>query len=148
MLGFQHRNHGVCHLLGRRRGNAVVLVTIFVAMMMGLSIVFFKKSSGRMDQTSNYLDNKDAQYDVEAAHSLAVAKLERALGDVDLLGRLRYVGGPTLETFNNLSNAYATDTTTAMEFLRDAFESQSYSAAGVQSSTHEFRSFATAFPST
>jgi len=115
-------------------------------MMMGLSIVFFKKSSSRMGQTSDYLDNKDAQYDLEAAHSLAVAKLERALEETDLIGRLRYVGGPVLETFNNLSNAYATNTNTAMEFLRDSFEAQSYSAAGVQSATHEFRSFATAFP--
>jgi hypothetical protein len=130
------------------KANAVLMVLFLVGLMMVLTLSFFRSSGDRLQSTNTYLDVTDARYRLESAHSLASAKLERAMSNIDLLGRLQFVGGPTLETFNNLSNTYASNPTTAMTFFRHLVASQSYSAGGIQNVNHEFANFDVAFPST
>src|SRR5436305_10290823 len=84
---------------------------------------------------------------MEAGYSVGSSKLKRAVDGMLLSSKLRYVSGPTYETFNNLSNTYATNTVTAQQFVRDLVTSQAYSGSGVLNSSSEFSNFDTAFPS-
>jgi hypothetical protein len=107
-------------------------------------VTFLGRSNMLLNMSGLQTDSKSTQYALESGHELAKNKIERAVSGMILNGKLKYLSGPTLETFNNISNTYAANPSA---FLQALITSQAYSVGGTLNSANEFANFATAFPS-
>lgn len=134
------------------RGAAIIVISMLIMLMMIAGVMFLKRAGGFLAISGIKSDHLSAQYQMSAAYETAKSKLNRAtVYDVGtdkgmiLNGRLHYADStaPTQETFNNLSNAYAAN---QLGFLKLLVNQQAYSGAGAFNSSHEFKDFATAFP--
>jgi hypothetical protein len=137
-----------------QKGTAIVMISLLTMLLMVAGVMFVKRAGGFLTISNIKSDSLSAQYQMSAAYETAKSKIGRAtVYDVStgkgmiLNNRLRYADAtaPTQETFNNLSNAYATN---QLGFLKLLINQQAYSGAGVLNSTHEFVNFETAFPTT
>lgn len=141
----------------QQNGSALLIVTFFMIMGLGLGALFLSRSDSALSLVSTRYDSKDAQYRMEKALSEAEAKVEGAIENIALNGQLMVVASQTgdpvaAETFNALSTKYkdpggddSVDRANAMQFLRDAVIALSYSN-GQQDEDHEYADFDAAFP--
>lgn len=142
------------------RGSALVIVTLLIMLALGGAIMFMSRSANFLNSVMNQFDGTTAQFQLEGALESAREKLDRAMEQVALQGKLRFVNSnatlaSTGERFDVLNNLYATDQNAngsaldeASLFLEHMIRSTAYNPAGTLSPTHEFASFASAFPTT
>ncbi|PIR22180.1 MAG: hypothetical protein COV44_09180 [Deltaproteobacteria bacterium CG11_big_fil_rev_8_21_14_0_20_45_16] len=129
------------------RASAILTVVLVTAIGLIATVVFLKKASFFMSLAGINKDALDSKLQMESAREQAIAKIHRAVDDLVLESKLRWVGGPETETFNEISNTYATDASTGLDFIRASVNAQAYSGDGVLDEDNEFADFDTAFPS-
>lgn len=148
------------HSSRQTRGVALLLVTVLTFLGLGLVVLFLQRSHLNLVFSKISRDSKEADLRLDSALSAVEAKFERAMAEISLSNKLQYSSGSATlasqgERFDVINNLYATDTDgsgssldEAQDFLEHMIVSQAYSAAGVLDSSHEFHSFASAFPTT
>lgn len=140
------------------KGNAMLIVAIFIVAGTGLIFSFMKRSDQSLSLGDLIFDSKDAAYQMETALEIAENRLASAVENIVLNGTLTHAASDngrsiSTETFNGISNAYvdssgrwAEGKVLASQFLEDAIEAQSFTQQGAQDSSHTFADFQTAFP--
>ncbi len=134
---------GPGRLRSSSRGSAIVTVVLIVGLLMVASLAFLKRSSNFLSMGKLHKEAISVELQLNDAQVRAKNKLKRAVDGIILSGKLRFVNGPTYETFNNISNQYASN---SLSFLQGLVKQQAYSGSGTLNSAHEFSNFDTAFP--
>lgn len=126
-----------------QRGSAITTVLMLTALMLVVTVAFLKRSTIFSVISGIANDRLSSELQLSSAYESGMSKMRRALDSIVLIGKLQYVGGPSAETFTNISNQYAAN---QVSFLQHLVTSQAYSGAGALDSSSEFASFSTAFP--
>ncbi len=135
----------------QQKGSALIVVTLMLVLSMVAGLTFMNRSVNLLEMTGLQSDSRAVEKLILSAQEIAEDRLDRVADGMMLSGKLQYVGGPTLETFNNISATYVDNPN---EFLADLIATQALSPTGAPISGHEFGTsnasnpFSTAFPIT